>query len=66
MKPATGRVVIASDRLDGALPWQGREGQHLGLSFVAISLDKPCSGDIFDLKSVNYISKNATFQLLDI
>ena len=27
---------------------------------------KPCSGNIIDLKSVNYMSKNVTFQLLDI
>ena len=28
--------------------------------------NKPCSGNIIDLKSVNYISKKATFQLLDM
>ena len=27
---------------------------------------KPCSGNIIDLKSVNYMSKNVTFQLFDI
>ena len=58
-------------RHPGGMPFDRRAGWlEENVIFRAIvqliSRYKPCSGNIIDLNSVNYMNKNATFQLLDI